>query len=85
MWVGRRLGFRLRPKRRREIDQLGGDGVEVLVVVLQVRVLGMEVKVVLEDVELGGLVDVVVVVVVVVVVAAAVVAVLDQSKKKQNL
>ena len=73
MWVGRRLGFRLRPKRRRVIDQLGGDGVEALVVELQVRVLGMEVKVVLEDVELGGLVDVVVVVVVV--------AVLDQSKK----
>ena len=76
MWVGRRLGFRLRPKRRRGIDQLGGDGVEALVVALQVRVLGMEVKVVLEDVELGGLVDVVVVAVV------AVVAVLDQSKKK---
>ena len=77
MWVGRRLGFRLRPKRRRRIDQLGGDGVEALVVALQVRVLGMEVKVVLEDVELGGLVDVVVVV------AAAVVAVRDRSKKSK--
>ena len=77
MWVGRRLGFQLRPKRRRGIDHLGGDGVEVLVVVvvLQVRVLRMVQKEGLEDVELGGLVDVAVVVVLGVVV-------LDQSKKK---
>jgi hypothetical protein len=63
----------LRPKRRRGIDRLGGDGVEVLVVVvvLQVRVLRMDQKEVLEDVELGGLVDVAVVVVLGV----------DQSKK----
>jgi len=77
MWAGRPLGFRWRPKRRRGIDRLGGDGVEVLVVVHQVRVLRMVQKeVVLEDVELGGLVDVVVVVVVAVVV-------LDQSKKNK--
>jgi len=80
MWVGMldRLGFRLRLKRRRGIDRLGGDGVLVLVVVDQVRV-QMEVQkevVVLEGVEvLGGPVDVVVVVVVVGVVL------LGQSKK----
>ena len=71
-----RSGFRLRPKRRREIGRLGGDGVEVLVVVHQVRVPRMAVQkevVVLEDVEaLGGPEDVVVVVVVL----------LDQSKKQ---
>jgi hypothetical protein len=81
MWVGMldRLGFRLRPKRRRGIDRLGGDGVVVSVVVHQVRV-RMEVQkevVVLGDVEaLGGPVDVVVVVVVV-----AAVVLLGQSKK----
>jgi hypothetical protein len=73
MWVGRldRLGFPLRPKRRRRIDRLGGDEVAVHQVPMEVQ---REV-VVLEDVEaLGGQVDVVVVVVVV----------LPQSKK-QNL
>jgi len=82
MWVGSHLGFRLRLKRRRGIDLLGGDGVEVLVVVHQVRVLRMEAqKEALEDVELGGLVDVAVVEEEAVVVVVA----LDQSKKKQSL
>jgi hypothetical protein len=64
-------------KRRRGIDLLGGEGVEALVVVHQVRVLLMEAQkeVASEDVELGGLVDVVVV-------AVAAVA-LDQSKKNK--
>jgi len=87
MWVAMldRSGFQSRPRRRRGIDPLGGDVVEVGVVVVVVvhkgRALLTAVQdgavevVISEDVELGELADVVVVVVVVV---------LDQNNNKKT-